>query len=375
MRKLFAIALAALLVVAFSASAFAYDVKLGARINQEFGWDFKSKERTNNKNDDVTTSFNSLVGNSYLNAKFMSEDKKVGAFIEIGMKEYSNIGTRYAYAWYKVGNCTLSAGQFDNWQGGKGVYWTSQKLAQGASTGDVLGYGKAWVPRQPKIEFMYQAGAFGFSFALEKPNTVATTYSVPSTVDVYNKIPGLSIAADYTSQVFEITPAFIWTRWDMEGMPSGYDETVDSMGFILPIAVKMGGFKLILEGHYAKNPAGVYSNYSTYGKAVFKNSGKVEDTDLVGGYGELSYVTGALRIAVGAGVESYTNDAWKAKDGLGYKEDNVVQYMGWIALPYEVHKYLTIRPELNYFSFGDNPKDGKDGGNEWLIGVLFRFVF
>ena len=31
--------------------------------------------------------------------------------------------------------------------------------------------------------------------------------------------------------------------------------------------------------------------------------------------------------------------------------------MGWLALPYAAHKYLTIRPELDYYNYGDDPAD------------------
>ena len=372
MKKTLIIALAAALVVAFSVPAFAaYTVKMGARVNQEIGWSFTSKERTINKKDDVVDSFVNLVGNSYLRAKFMSEDKKVGAHIEIGMKEGSNIGTRHAYAWYKMGNCTFLAGQTDNWQGGKGIYWASQKLAEGDSGGDALGWGKAWVPRQPKVQITWQSGAFGVQAALEKPRNLPVDYSV-STVDIVNKIPTVSLAVNYSGKYFEITPAFMWTQWQAEGDTRGYEDSINAYGVILPIAIKVGGFKVILEGHYATNPAGLYSNYGDYGVAVFKNN-DIEDTRLVGGYGEVSYVTGALRIAVGAGVESFTNDAWKST--LNYKDDSMTRWMGWIALPYQAHKYLSIRPELNYYTYDDDIETGDDGGNEWIIGVLFRFVF
>ena len=97
-----------------------YTVKMGARVNQEIGWSFTGKEQTVNGKDDVTDSFVNLVGNSYLRAKFMSDDKKVGAMIEIGMKEGSNIGTRHAYAWYRLGRCTFLAGQTEQLAGRQG---------------------------------------------------------------------------------------------------------------------------------------------------------------------------------------------------------------------------------------------------------------
>ena len=130
--------------------------------------------------------------------------------------------------------------------------------------------------------------------------------------DVHSMWPSVSLGFDYTSKSFEITPAFIWTQWQIEGAPTGYDDVVYSYGFIVPLAVKVGGFKLILEGHYSQNAAGLYSGYSDYGKALYKADGKLENSTLYGGYGELSYATGALRIALGGGFENFTNDAWKS---------------------------------------------------------------
>ena len=350
----------------------AYTVKMGARVNQEIGWSFTSKERTVNGKDDVADSFVNLVGNSYLRAKFMSDDKKVGAHIEIGMKEGSNIGTRHAYAWYRLGRCTFLAGQTDNWQGGKGIYWTSQKLSEGPTGGDVLGWGKAWVPRQPKVQWTWHNGTYGFQAALEKPRAMPADGIDTTASDVHSIWPSLSLGFDFTNKLFEFTPAFIWSQWQIEGAPSGYDDVVYSYGLIVPIAVKAGGFKLILEGHYSQNPSGLYS---TWGGSVaqFKSDGKLENTKNYGGYGEVSYVTGTLRVALGGGFETFSNDAWKSQ--YNWKDDNYTRYMAWLALPYQAHKYLTIRPELDYYNYGDDPQTSDSAGSEWVLGVLFRFVF
>ena len=147
---------------------------------------------------------------------------------------------------------------------------------------------------------------------------------------------------------------------------------VYSYGFIVPLAIKAGGFKLILEGHYSQNPTGLYSSWGG-AVAQFKSNGDLENTTNYGGYGEVSYVTGALRIAVGGGFEHYKNDAWKSE--YSWKDDTYNRYMGWLALPYQAHKYLTIRPELDYYNYGDNPVDSESAGTEWILGVLFRFVF
>ena len=236
----------------------------------------------------------------------------------------------------------------------------------------MLGWGKAWVPRQPKVQWTWHNGTFGFQAALEKTRTMPADGVDTSGSDVHSMWPSVSLGFDYTGKSVEVTPAFIWSQWQIEGAPTGYDDVVYSYGLIVPLAVKVGGFKLILEGHYAQNPSGLYS---TWGGSVaqFKSDGKLENTKNYGGYGEVSYMTGALRIALGGGFENYSNDAWKSQ--YSWKDDNYTRYMGWLALPYAAHKYLTIRPELDYYNYGDDPQTSGSAGSEWIIGVLFRFVF
>lgn len=369
MKKLFVIALAGALVMAFSAAAFAAPtVTISTRINQEFGWHNKSKE-LNNSDDDVTNVFVPLVGNSYLRGKFMSEDKKVGAMSEIALKS-DNVTLRHAFGWYKMGNCTFLAGQTDNWHGSAPGSWSYQKLSESPGGGDLLGWGKAWLPRNPKLQVTWASGMFGVQASLEKPRSTPISFGTTG-VDQYSTFPGITVSVDIKTKMFEITPSAMWMRWEAEGTASGVDDSIDAFGFILPLGIRVAGFKLLAELHYAKNPSTIWSGYSA-AAPVMKADGSFEDGDLFGGYVELSYGMGALTIAAGVGVENISNDAWK--DSLGYNDDNFTRVRYYLVLPYKAHKYLTIRPEFNYNDHGDNPADGKDGGNEWLIGVLFRFI-
>ena len=372
MKKICAMAFAIGLALALSAPfSAAFTVKMGARINQQIGWDFTGKEQSVNGKDGLIDSFVSLANTSYLRATFMSEDKKVGAMLEAGLSDGTFIYTRRAYGWYTAGGFTLLAGRTDNWQGGAGAYWTQQKLVQGPTPSEAWGWGKAWHPRMPKLQLTWRSGALGFQASLEKPIDMPLNYPVGG-VDVVSNFPAVGMALDYSGKSFSVTPAFIWTQWQAKGDTAGFDGSLNAYGFILPFAFKTGGFKLILEAHYAVNPAGLYQNYNTYGRAVTADMG-FEDTRLWGGLGEASYTAGKLTLALGVGLESYSNDAWKTS--LGWKEDNTTRWLGWLALPYAAHEYLTVRPEIDCFSFGDNPETKTDGGYTWIFGVQFRFVF
>ena len=372
MRKFFATCAAAVLAAALSTPCHAaFTVKMGARINQEIGWDFTSKEQSTNQKDSLTNSFVNLPSTSYFRATFGSEDKKVGAQIEAGVGGGTTITTRRAFGWYKAGSFTFLAGQTDNWQGAAGPYWTEQRLAQGPGRDSARGWGKAWRQRRPKVQATWRSGAFGLQASLESPMSIPLGYPVGG-VDLVNKVPAVTLALDYSAKSFSVTPAFIWTQWQAEGDTQGFDDSLNAYGFILPFAVKAGGFKLILEGHYATNPAGLYGDYTVYGRAITSGTG-FEDTKLLGGLGQVSYTTGKLTMAMGLGVESFSNDAWKSSSG--WKDDNTTRYLAWLVFPYKAHKYLSIRPELDYYNYGDDPEDGGSAGSKWVVGVLFRFVF
>ena len=85
------------------------------------------------------------------------------------------------------------------------------------------------------------------------------------------------------------------------------------------------------------------------------------------------YKIGKIMITGGVGYENFSNDAWSGKNGFS-KDENV--RMGYfIAVPYQFTKNFGIHPEFSYYSHGDSPTTGNSIGDEWLLGVQFRFVF
>lgn len=360
------VALFALSVPVMAAEAPGPSIVLGARVNQTIGWQNKSKELTNNGKEDITKSFVELPGNSYWRAKFTSADKKVGVHVEIGLK--SSVGMRHVYGWYKVGNCKLLAGNTDNWHGA--VYWNYHKL-DAAPGGDVLGWGKIWAPRRPQVQLTWMAGNVGIQVALEKAAGVSF-----SGADVYQKFPRASLSAQFKSGGFSTTPSIGFVRYDFEGMPSGIDSTFDVWAAILPVKISAGAFTIQGELHYGANIGVGYAGYpglAGYSLFSFKSNGDFEDTKTWGGYIDASYKVGALRIALGFGYENFTNDEWK--NTWGFREDNFARKLFYLSLPYKLHKNLTLYPEFNYLDHGDDPMTGKDAGNEWVLGLLFRFIF
>jgi len=380
MKKAFVLTLAAAFVVALSASAWAgvpgAQVEFGARINQEIGIDGKTKEQTTNGQDDVTRSYLKTNSNSYLSAKFTSKDKAQGAYVELGIGSSSGLGsntisTRHAYGWYKIGNCTLIAGHTDNLFGG--AYWGTQKLMAEKFDGDILGWGKAWAPRRAQVQLQYEASkSIMLMFALARPRADGSPSNISTSgMDKYYTVPQIEVAAQFKFANFSITPSAGWYRAEFKKVASGYDDKVDSWGLILPAKLVFGAFDALLEIHYGQNTNNLWSSYSE-GVAYMKSSGSLEDTKNVGGFVQLGYHVGPSHITAGFGYESFTNDAWKSD--AGYKDDNMIRKLFWVSVPTKVGQNLWLYPEFDYYDYDQTAND-VDRGNEWVLGLLFRFLF
>ena len=85
MKKNLVLALAVAMVLAFSASAFAFDVTFGRRVRANFGYNYTSEEGTQNGSDANIRGFLNVSSSSYFRATFASKDKKVGVRIEMGL--------------------------------------------------------------------------------------------------------------------------------------------------------------------------------------------------------------------------------------------------------------------------------------------------
>ena len=87
---------------------------------------------------------------------------------------------------------------------------------------------------------------------------------------------------------------------------------------------------------------------------------------------QLGYKVGKSTIHVGGGYESFNNDAWKSD--AGYKDDNTTRKAFWVSVPTKVGQNLWLYPEFDYYDYDEDLNDN-DRGNEWVLGLLFRFLF
>ena len=48
--------------------------------------------------------------------------------------------------------------------------------------------------------------------------------------------------------------------------------------------------------------------------------------------------------------------------------------MYWVSVPTKIGQNLWLYPEFDYYDYDQNAND-VDQGNEWVLGLLFRFLF
>ncbi len=383
------LALASMNLLAWAQEVPGPSVTLNGLIVTDLGYRNLGKELTTNKKDDVTSAFINLGNTSYLRANFTSADKTTGAMVQLSVMSKSggaeSTSLHYAYGWWKLGNCRLYAGHTDNWLGSN-AFAPRQMLGQYESTkNQFINWGHIYGGRNPQVGFQWEAGAFGFQVALVQPGSEKLP-SVASGQDLYATLPRADLALSFKAGGLLVQPGFGWSQLKTEGAPSGADTEFTSMIFILPVKFSAGPFTAKLEGYTGKNTDAEWSGNRlaalgslNQSMPYIKSNYKVEDTSATGGMLSLEYKFMAnWEIATGFGLVTLTNDAWKQKTsqgGAGWKEDNYTRSAWFVALPYAVTKNFTIHPELNFFNYGDNPKDGKDSGSEWMGGVEFRFAF
>jgi len=375
-KKLLLIMVAVAAVVAFAGSAFAAEspssrVIINGRMLTDIGYWNKSKELTANGKDDVTTAFVNVPGHSYLRARWRTSDATSGGMIELGLRSLqptADVSLRYAYGWYRYGRCRILAGQTDNWFGSL-AYHPKQYVGLNNNAHLLLfGWGLLWPHRVPQVQLTINTDTWGVQFALEEPRYK----SAHDGHDIYFVLPRMSLTGMFKAGGFMTHPGVNFVRHSYEGV-SGPDDYFDTFAVVLPMMFKTGAFTVKFQAHHGKNFAVEYPFYpSITGPTHSTKSQKIQDTFVTGGFLSLEYQIGALTLIGGVGYEKFENDSWKRN---GWKDDNTDRKAYFVAVPYQVNKYFGVHPELSYFDHGDSPETGKDQGNEWMLGVQFRFIF
>lgn len=416
MRKYFAILAAVVALVAMTAPAWAQADAPGSsftvigRLWTDFGYQYKSEELATNqygvdmkgrKRDSYLTNFVNVNANSYWGAKWTSGDKSTGAHAEFAMLsdkgQNEDVLLRYAYGWWKVGNCKLVAGQTD---GVFGSLFASPGSLLGATTSGkilFLRWGYLYSGRVPQVRFEYTSSIGMFSIALVQADaekvvgTETLTYggTTIGSSQAYFTWPRVDLAYAVRLGDFMAIPGFSISQVRYDGVSSGRDDDVINWVAQLPMTYNYGAFGVKAQVYYGQNIDCEWGQTTTntfYNQPmsipVWNSEGRQEDSMQFGGTIELSYTIDNWKPLVAFGYVSTQNDNWKK---IGYTDDNYQRWALMGAINYKVNQYFTVQPEVAYYNYGDRiyakATDltgnalSSDYGSEWLFGVAFLFVF
>ncbi len=369
-------------------------VSLQARLLTDLGYHHLDAEQTANQREAVTGAYLNLAANSYLRATFTSPDQVAGGLVELGLN--SKLGNaeattlRYAYGWWRSGPFRLLAGQDEGWLGG--VRHAPKQFLGTSQSGKLYlcEWGLLYSGRQPQVRLEYNREAWAVSLGLVSPlaeltpqqsGGVATgSQALPGTVDIYDYLPRLDLAFQFTFGGLWLGPGVGWVQHRLENAP-GRDDSFSSWAAILPFKFAHGPLTLKGEVHWAQNndyewSGNVLSSLRGLPRAVIflQPDGAISDTRQVGGFLALEYkLTSKWEVTAGLGLEQLSNDAWK--DSAHYAEDSYTRRAIFFAIPYQVTPNFGIHPELGLYDYGDNIRTGQAFGDEWLAGVQFRWIF
>jgi len=359
---------------------------LGGRIWTDTGYQLISKELTTKKKQSSLKTFIQISSHSSIHTLWQSPDKKVGGLFDlnvsskIGDNESSRL--RYAYGWWKLANnCRLIFGQSDGWLASS-VYLpgTTLGVTQSYKSG-LINFGTIYAGRAPQVRLEWTSSNFSFSIAAVQPTAEQITkINNLEEKDISITKPRIDFAADFKFGNFMSTPAFGWSHINYAELDSKLLEGYTSWIFILPIKYSVGPLTFKFQVHCGLNPENEYSgelhdNMFDTPKAIGLYSlsiNSVINTSTISSAIALEYRTGGMMITAGYGSSLVGNNLWKTEKHLF---EYSIRKSYFVAIPFQVHKNFTVSPEIQYYTYGVNPKTGEQMGNEWLIGMQFKFLF
>lgn len=388
MKKLFISVVAIMTLMVFVGAAWAQATEpnpsavLGGRIWTDFGYQNLSREMTVSDKE-FTTTFLQVSGHSYLSGTWTNADKTTGGHIGLNVASKADdkeiVGLRYAYGWWKVGNCQLVAGQTDGWLGSLAYMPLTTFGVTQSFKSALINWGFVYSSRSPQVRLEWRSDNVGFSLAAVQP--AAEQIPDVSGTDIYANIPRFDIAAEFKACGFMTTPAFGWSQLKYQGMPNNWTDRYNSWIVMLPLKYTMGPFTAKIQLHTGANTEIEYSGELQTNPAVapkilplWVSSGKEYDSKETGGMIALEYQIGTMIVTGGYGQVKIENGCWAPSNG--YKFNNYDRKAWFIALPFGVTKNFNVSPEFQYYMYGDNmTTNNKIMGNEWLLGLQFKFMF
>jgi hypothetical protein len=413
MRKLFVLALAVVLAVAFAVPAMAYQVKIGARVDTDIGYIWQSGTSygaNDSRMPDLTTFYIGMPVTNYLRVVWTSNDKSTGAFIELGIRAggpwaghgASAVGLRYMYGWYKFGRCKLVIGHTDNllaslayapyqWFGLAAIGSFTGQLGMMAPIVLYIGHGKQYSGRFVQIALYYDVGPWTFMVALGQPSN-ANNAGVAGIQNVANNMfPRFDFVVKYKGKFIGLAPGFSIYMAEREAIEGAslQDDRILSYLLVLPFRISFGNFRVKGELAYGMNwvAANYFGSQVVLNRAVYWGGNndavqdKVEDTYMLSACLGVEYFMGRVSLHLGGGWHRSSN-ASNDQNGT-WRHGQNVRYGFNFAVRYRVNKHFVIAPEISYWFYGWNPLFDVGAGNAmfadmgsaWLAGISFQIRF
>ncbi len=412
MRRLLVLLLAVVLAVALAVPAMAYQVKIGARVDTDIAYAWRSGNSYGNNDmrmPDLTTFYLAMPVTNYLRVDWMSNDKSTGARIEFGLQAgpaHGNVAVtlRYMYGWYKFGRCQLVIGHTDNllaslayapyqWLGLAALGLFNGNSGAMAPVVLYIGMGKQYSGRFAQIALYYYVGPWTFMAAIgQAPTTNATNpggiLSVANTM-----FPRLDLVIKYKGKYVGVAPGFSIYMSEREPIEGGslQDDRILSYLLVLPFRISLGNFRIVGEVSYGMNwvaanyfPSQIVLNRGLYWGGLNDGSlrTKVEDSYFLAACLGLAYYMGRTSFHLGGGWQKTTN---ASNDQVAtWRHGQNVRYALNFAVRYRVNKHFVIAPEISYWYYGWFPFADVGGGRNsmfadlgsvWLAGISFQIRF
>ena len=219
----------------------------------------------------------------------------------------------------------------------------------------------------PMIALEWRSGNFGVQVGIFEP----LADGVSGAQDFGWYLPQLHVTGDLKFAMFQLAPAIAVANYQWEA-PAGGDSSYTAYFVALPVQGTFGPVTVTANLFYMVNGADDFGGNAMC-TPVVSGDGSIENSTSYGGFLEVAYKAGPMKLAGGFGGMTVTNDEWKGS--MGYADDSLTQFKAYVTMDYKLHANLTLRPEIGYTSFGDDPETGADAGNAWSFGLRFQFVF
>jgi hypothetical protein len=369
MKRIWTLALAALLVagLAFSAPAATFkigdaDFGIAGQVRLNAGYQVTDKGDFPAGDNDSETDFAlKHPGNSRLSV--FSKYDKVTGFIEVGFKEGNVLETRHAFLTYDMGNgSSLLVGQTYS---ALAMHFAEQEM-NGSQA--LFGFGNLYSGRVPMIRYIKKGDSYTLNLELENTDAVD--------VEGYTSdelTPALVGSLAYRSGGMTLTPSFLVQQYELKANTSGVsDETVFAYAVALDAVYKFdSGFQLDAEAWYGENTAIFADAFdwvrgSSFGAPVYEADGSVKDIASYGGWLQASIPIDPVVVHVGGGYQE--------ADVEGAAASSMERYSAFVNFAYNLTPQFMIQPEVLFLDYGDDA-DKADRGTDTFYGVHFRYCF